>query len=107
MTIRGWKTKFDEIRKDFGYSEKEDLISAKKLNLLLKRKPSEKEFQNIIKGKTVLFSIIFCNFFFENLFFNNESNFFAERKSSLSKYPNSFLISLNFVFHPCIVISLK
>ena len=53
MTIRGWKTKFDEIRKDFGYSEKEDLISAKKLNLLLKRKNSEKEFQNIIKGKTV------------------------------------------------------
>ena len=35
MTIRGWKTKFNEIRKDFGYSEKEDFHSAKKLNLLL------------------------------------------------------------------------
>ena len=53
MTIHGWKTKFNEIRKEFGYSEKEDLISAKKLNLLLKRKNSKKEFENIIKGKTV------------------------------------------------------
>ena len=53
MTIRGWKTKFNEIRKDFGYSEKEDLISAKKLNFLLKRKNSIKQIQNIIRGKTV------------------------------------------------------
>jgi hypothetical protein len=53
MTIHGWKTKFNEIRKEFGYSEKEDLISARKLNLLLKRKNSKKEFQNIIKSKTV------------------------------------------------------
>ena len=53
MTIHGWKTKFNEIRKEFGYSEKEDLISAKKLNLLLKRKNSKKEFENIIKGKTI------------------------------------------------------
>ena len=53
MTIHGWKTKFNEIRKEFGYSEKEDLISAKKLNLLLKRKNSKKQFENIIKGKTV------------------------------------------------------
>ena len=53
MTIRGWKTKFNEIRKSFGYSEKEDLISAKKLNFLLKRKNSRKQIQNIIRGKTV------------------------------------------------------
>ena len=53
MTIHGWKTKFNEIRKEFGYSEKEDLISAKKLNLLLKRKNSKKELENIITGKTV------------------------------------------------------
>ena len=53
MTIHGWKTKFNEIRKEFGYSEKEDLISAKKLNLLLKRKNSKKEFEDIIKGKTI------------------------------------------------------
>ena len=53
MTIHGWKTKFKEIRKEFGYSEREDLISAKKLNFLLKRKNSKKELQNIISGKTV------------------------------------------------------
>ena len=53
MTIHGWKTKFSEIRKEFGYSEKDDLISAKKLNVLLKRKNSKKEFQNRIRGKTV------------------------------------------------------
>jgi len=53
MTIHGWKTKFNEIRKEFGYSEKEDLISAKKLNSLLKRKNSKKEFQNMIRDKTV------------------------------------------------------
>ncbi|MDA0756825.1 MAG: DUF115 domain-containing protein [Crenarchaeota archaeon] len=53
MTIHGWKTKFNEIRKEFGYSEEEDLISAKKLDSLLKRKNSTKEFQNIIRGKTV------------------------------------------------------
>jgi len=53
MTIHGWKTKFNEIRKEFGYTETEDLVSAKKLNLLLKRKNSKKEFENIIKGKTV------------------------------------------------------
>ena len=27
MTIHGWKTKFSEIRKEFGYTETEDLIS--------------------------------------------------------------------------------
>ena len=53
MTIHGWKTKFNEIRKEFGYTETEDLVSAKKLNLLLKRKSSKKEFQKIIKNKTV------------------------------------------------------
>ena len=53
MTIHGWKTKFNEIRKEFGYTETEDLVSAKKLNLLLKRKNSKKEFEDIIKGKTI------------------------------------------------------
>ena len=53
MTIHGWKTKFNQIRKEFGYTETEDLISAKKLNLLLKRKNSKKEFEDIIKGKTI------------------------------------------------------
>jgi len=53
MTIHGWETKFKEIRKEFGYTEKDDLISAKKLSSLLKRKSSKKEFQKIIHGKTV------------------------------------------------------
>ncbi len=53
MTIHGWETKFKEIRKEFGYSEKDDLISAKKLNSLLKRNSSKKEFQKKIHGKTV------------------------------------------------------
>jgi len=53
MTIRGWKTQFKEIRKEFGYLEKDDLISAKKLDSLLKGKNSKNQFQNMIKGKTV------------------------------------------------------
>tara|TARA_B100000683_G_scaffold275834_1_gene327827 strand:- start:157 stop:894 length:738 start_codon:yes stop_codon:yes gene_type:complete len=53
MTIHGWKTQFKEIRNEFGYSEKDDLNSAKKLNSLLKRKNTKKQFQTIIKGKTV------------------------------------------------------
>ena len=53
MTIRGWKTQFKEIRKEFGYLEKEDLISLRKLDSLLKGKNSKKQFQNMIQGKTV------------------------------------------------------
>ena len=53
MTVHGWKIKFKKIRKEFRYSEKEDFRSAKKLNLLLKRKNSKEEFRNVIKGKTV------------------------------------------------------
>ena len=53
MTIRGWKTQFKEIRKEFGYLEKDDLISAKKLDSLLKGKNSKRQFQNMIQGKTV------------------------------------------------------
>ena len=53
MTIRGWKTRFKEIRREFGYSEREDLRSAKKLNSLLKDKTSKKQLEKIIKNKTV------------------------------------------------------
>ena len=53
MTIRGWKTQFKEIRKEFGYLEKDDLISVRKLDSLLKGKNSKKQFQNMIQGKTV------------------------------------------------------
>ena len=53
MTIRGWKTQFKEIRKEFGYLEKDDLISVRKLDSLLKGKNSKRQFQNMIQGKTV------------------------------------------------------
>ena len=53
MTIRGWKTQFKEIRKEFGYLEKDDLISVKKLDSILKDKNSKNQLQKIIKGKTV------------------------------------------------------
>jgi len=53
MTIHGWKTRFKEIRTEFGYSEREDLRSAKKLNSLLKNKASRKQLQKIIENKTV------------------------------------------------------
>ena len=53
MTIRGWKTQFKEIRKEFGYLEKDDLISVKRLDSLLKRKNSKRQFQNMIQGRTV------------------------------------------------------
>ena len=53
MTIRGWKTQFNEIRKEFGYLEKDDLVSVKKLDSILKGKNSKKQLQKIIRGKTV------------------------------------------------------
>ena len=54
MTVYGWKTKFKEIRKEFGYSEKDDLHSAKKLNSLLKKGSSKRQLQDMIENKTVL-----------------------------------------------------
>ena len=53
MTMQGWKTKFKEIRREFGYKEKDDYLSAKKLNSLLKKKFSKKQLQDMITGKTV------------------------------------------------------
>ena len=53
MTIRGWKTQFKEIRKEFRYLEKDDLISVRKLDSLLKGKNSKRQFQNMIEGKTI------------------------------------------------------
>ena len=53
MTIHGWKTKFKEIRKEFGYSEKEDFRSAKKLNSMLSNRFPKKELQDLIKDKTI------------------------------------------------------
>ena len=53
MTIHGWKTKFKEIRREFGYKETDDFLSAKKLDSLLKKKIFKKQLQNRITGKTV------------------------------------------------------
>jgi len=53
MTVRGWKTLFKEIRKEFGYKEIDDLHSARKLNSFLKKKFLKKEFQELISGKVV------------------------------------------------------
>jgi len=53
MTIRGWKTKFKEIRNEFRYSESEDIRSAEKLNSILKKKFSEKQLEELIKNKIV------------------------------------------------------
>jgi len=53
MTIHGWKTKFKEIRREFGYKETDDFLSAKKLDSLLKKKFLKKQLQNKITGKTV------------------------------------------------------
>ena len=52
MTVYGWKTKFKEIRKEFGYTERKDLLSAKKLDSLLKIRNKE----NIIQKVRVIFS---------------------------------------------------
>jgi len=53
MTIHGWKTQFKEIRKEFGYSEKEDLRSAKRLDSLLKKRFLKNQLQKMIENKTV------------------------------------------------------
>ena len=42
MTIHRWKTRFDEIRRDFGYTEKEDLRSAKKIEFIIKKEGFKK-----------------------------------------------------------------
>ena len=38
MTVLGWEKRYSEILKEFGYSKKSDLESAKLLNSLLKSK---------------------------------------------------------------------
>tara|TARA_B100000676_G_scaffold82177_1_gene82179 strand:+ start:398 stop:1135 length:738 start_codon:yes stop_codon:yes gene_type:complete len=53
MTVHGWKIQFNEIRKEFGYLEKDDLISVKKLDSILKDENSKKQLQDIIRGKTI------------------------------------------------------
>jgi hypothetical protein len=53
MTIRGWRTKYDEIRSIFGYKESDDIDSAKKLNSIIEKKFPSSNFKKKIFGKTV------------------------------------------------------
>ena len=53
MTIRGWKTRYREIRGMFGYKESDDIASAKKLNSIIEKKFPSSNFKKKIFGKTV------------------------------------------------------
>ncbi len=51
--MHGWKTKFKEIRREFGYRRTDDFLSARKLDSLLEKKFSKKQLQDKITGKTI------------------------------------------------------
>ena len=53
MTLLGWKRKYLEILKEFGYSKKRDSESAKILNLLLKNKIPLKKLRDLIHNQDV------------------------------------------------------
>ena len=53
MTIRGWKTRYREIRDVFGYKESDDITSAKKLNSIVEKKFPSSNIKKKIFGKTV------------------------------------------------------
>tara|TARA_B100000029_G_scaffold354293_1_gene347081 strand:- start:1823 stop:2563 length:741 start_codon:yes stop_codon:yes gene_type:complete len=53
MTIRGWESKYREIRSLFGYSKLQDLESAQKLNKKIVKKYPISKIKKIISGKTV------------------------------------------------------
>ena len=48
MTITGWKTRYREIRNEFGYNEYDDLRSAKKLNRQIEKKYTISNIKKII-----------------------------------------------------------
>ena len=52
--ILGWKKRYQEILKEFKYSEKEDKESAVILNSILKKTNTNKKIINLVRGKTVL-----------------------------------------------------
>ena len=54
MTIRGWKSRYADILKEFKYSEKRDRESAVLLNSIIKRSNSNTQLNKLIQGKTVL-----------------------------------------------------
>ena len=53
MTIRGWKTRYREIRGIFEYKESDDIASAKKLNSILTKKISSSNIKKNVSGNTV------------------------------------------------------
>jgi len=53
MTISGWKSRYSEIIREFGYSKKEDLESARMLNSLLKNEFPLKNFKKLIYNQPV------------------------------------------------------
>ena len=53
MTIRGWKTRYREIRNVFGYRKYDDLISAKKLNSKIGKSYPLSNIKKTIRGQTV------------------------------------------------------
>ncbi|MFB5597469.1 MAG: 6-hydroxymethylpterin diphosphokinase MptE-like protein [Nitrosopumilaceae archaeon] len=53
MTIKGWNSRYSEIRKEFRYSKRNDFESALLLNFILKQTTPIKEIQKVIQGKTI------------------------------------------------------
>jgi uncharacterized Rossmann fold enzyme len=53
MTLRGWKTRYREIRDVFGYKESDYITSAKKLNSIVEKKFPSSNIKKKIFGKTV------------------------------------------------------
>lgn len=53
MTIKGWNSKYSQIRKQFGYNQKEDFESALLLNFIIRQPTPLKEIQKKIQKKSV------------------------------------------------------
>ncbi len=53
MTLLGWEKRYSEILKEFGYSKKRDLKSAKLLNSILKNNFSLKKLRNLVLNQDV------------------------------------------------------
>lgn len=54
MTIRGWKSKYADILKEFKYSKKKDRESAVMLDSIIKISDADMQLRNLIREKTVL-----------------------------------------------------
>ena len=53
MTIRGWESRYREIRNAFGYSKLKDLESAQKLSRKIRKKYPISRLKKLISGQTV------------------------------------------------------